>query len=149
MISNSKTMPIAICLIIFRTCMNIIFIMKVKIFVLIKWLHRSPQSSLEWLSYFEHMLHSFWAHLFMMSVLRPTLIRIPLKYRWSIFLLCWIQARLPYTNLHKHLLHMRWNHRRWPWHIWRDWNLCCSASLRNTLESFNLTKNGFQKTLTF
>ena len=58
--------------------MNIVFVIKVKIVVLVKWSFRSPtlcsQLSLEWFSYFEHVDPISFKHLiFLYSYLEPHL----------------------------------------------------------------------------
>ena len=74
-------MLVAICLINFGTYFNIVFIIKVRILVLIKWSNRSPQPwllNLKWLAYSEHIVQ----FLILVSVLRSTpMIHIPFKYR--------------------------------------------------------------------
>ena len=42
MINKSKLCPIAICLVIFESPVKILFVMKVKIFVLIQWSYTYP-----------------------------------------------------------------------------------------------------------
>ena len=78
--------PVVVRLTIFGAHMNILFIIKVKILVLIKWSYRSPQSrwllSLEQLAYIlSTKCNLFWTYVFLLSVLRPTSNHIPLKYR--------------------------------------------------------------------
>ena len=74
--------------------MNILFIMKAKILVLIKWSLKSPPLnqlcwplSLEWLSHFQHTLQFlvFLDNVFLISILRATLDYIPLKCK------CWLR----------------------------------------------------------
>ena len=52
----------SICLIVFAARMNILFIIKVKILMLVRWSYRSPQScellNLAWLAFFEHIFQS-------------------------------------------------------------------------------------------
>ena len=58
-----QAMLVAIFLIIFWAHMNIFYIVKVKILVLIKWYIGPPQScwllNLEWWTNFEHIIHFF------------------------------------------------------------------------------------------
>ena len=59
--------PMAICLIIFEAQMDILFVHKVKIFMLMKWPYRSLElcrlSNLEWLAYFGHTALSVLKHM--------------------------------------------------------------------------------------
>ena len=65
-----QIVTVVICFIIFKACMIVLLIIRVKIAVLIKWTYRLPQScrslNLEWLAYvsmqsnlFKHI--SFWS----------------------------------------------------------------------------------------
>ena len=55
-------MSLTICLVIFGAHVNILFLIKVKVLVLLKWSYRPSQLcqvlSLEWLVYFEHIVQS-------------------------------------------------------------------------------------------
>jgi hypothetical protein len=66
----------------FGTPLNIVFTIRVKILVLIKWSHTSPQLSgllrLEWLSYFEHVVQSLLNTSFWYPFLEPHLTTYPL-----------------------------------------------------------------------
>ena len=80
---------IAICLMIFRTRMNILLSIKVKILVLAKWSYRSslPQScwllNMEWLAYFEHVVQFLLINtcFFGCTFLDPHLHHTPLTHR--------------------------------------------------------------------
>lgn len=58
-----QIMAVATFLVIYRAHLNILFVVKVKVFVLVKWSHRPPQShqllNLEQLIHFEHVIQSF------------------------------------------------------------------------------------------
>jgi hypothetical protein len=70
---------------VFGAHMNISFIIKVKIFVLIKWSYRSPRFywllSLEWLSYSEHRVQSLETHVFLGFAFGVTSNHTLLEYR--------------------------------------------------------------------
>ena len=65
-------------LIIFGAHMNILFVIKAKFLVLVQWLYRSSQVMLTIEPGMDVM---FWAHVFLVSVLKATPNHIPLKYR--------------------------------------------------------------------
>jgi hypothetical protein len=75
---------VATFLTIFRAHINISFILKVKILVLIKRSYRSPQlhwlMNVVWLSYFKHVVQSLLNTFLLISILGATPNHIPLKY---------------------------------------------------------------------
>ena len=105
-LEQSQIEVVATFLIMSIACLNILFVIKVKSLVLIKWSYMAPQwcwlLSLEWSSYFEHAVQPFLKH---MSSWYPFLSRatpnhLRLKYRCSINISNQTKARLPHLIGH-------------------------------------------------
>lgn len=96
----SSNRDIASCLVIFGACMNVTFIIKVKILMFVKWSYRSPQSSgllsLEWLAYFQHIFQSVLDTSFWLPFLDPHLTTYHSKYRCPYY--CFVIIRYTYLN---------------------------------------------------